>query len=88
MKLSGWRVRIWLHFTAWLPNMAGTTCCYLNAEGYKELGGIISKALLGKTVPADEKLAGIYSAVEDKNWHWHNRFRATDGNDIWGTADP
>jgi len=19
-----------------------------------------------------------------KTWHWHNRYRATDGNDIWG----
>ncbi|NBP81319.1 hypothetical protein EBU58_11525, partial [bacterium] len=25
-----------------------------------------------------------YDAVTDKNWHWHNRYRATDGNDIWG----
>ena len=24
-------------------------------------------------------------AVLDKNWHWHNRFRATDGNDVWGS---
>ena len=35
-------------------------------------------------MPVDEKLAGLYSAVQDKNWHWHNRYRATDGNDIWG----
>ena len=20
----------------------------------------------------------------DKNWHWFNRYRATDGNDVWG----
>ena len=33
---------------------------------------------------ADDKLADIYAAVQDKNWHWHNRYRATDGNDIWG----
>jgi mono/diheme cytochrome c family protein len=24
-------------------------------------------------------------AVKDKNWHWHNRYRAVDGNDIWGS---
>ncbi|MEO0416794.1 MAG: PVC-type heme-binding CxxCH protein, partial [Verrucomicrobiota bacterium] len=26
----------------------------------------------------------IAQAVQDKNWHWFNRYRATDGNDIWG----
>ncbi len=57
---------------------------HLNADGYRKLSQIISQALLGKTVPADETLADIYAAVEDKNWHWHNRYHATDGNDIWG----
>ena len=57
---------------------------HLNADGYRKLADIISKALLGKTVAADEKLADIYKTVEDKNWHWHNRYRATDGNDVWG----
>jgi putative heme-binding domain-containing protein len=57
---------------------------HLNAKGYQKLAEMISQALLGKTVPADEKLAGLYAAIQDKNWHWHNRYRATDGNDIWG----
>jgi len=57
---------------------------HLNADGYWELAGIISEALLGKPAPARADLAGVYAAVEDKNWHWHNRYRATDGNDIWG----
>ena len=57
---------------------------HLNANGYQKLAGIISKALLGKTSPPQDKLAGLYAAVKDKNWHWHNRYRATDGNDIWG----
>jgi len=57
---------------------------HLNAEGYKKLAGMISHALLGKAAPEGDKLAGIYAAIEDKNWHWHNRYRATDGNDIWG----
>ncbi len=62
---------------------------HLNAEGYKQLANIISDALLGKTVAIDAmadngKLAAIYKAVEDKNWNWHNRYHATDGNDIWG----
>ena len=57
---------------------------HLNAEGYKKLAGIMSQALLGKTPPTEEQLADLYAAVEDKNWHWHNRYHATDGNDIWG----
>ena len=57
---------------------------HLNAAGYRELANIISKALLGKPAPAGETLANVYAAVQDKNWHWHNRYRATDGNDIWG----
>jgi len=58
--------------------------CHLNDAGYRKLADIISRALLGKTVPADGDLGPVYAAVADKNWHWHNRFRATDGNDIWG----
>ncbi len=57
---------------------------HLNEEGYKQLAEVVSKSLLGKTIPLGDQLAGIYSAVQEKNWHWHNRYRATDGNDIWG----
>lgn len=58
---------------------------HLNERGYQELAGIISESLLGKSVAIDEKLDALYKAIEDKNWHWHNRYRATDGNDVWGT---
>jgi len=58
---------------------------HLNARGYGELANMISKSLLGKPAPPQESLSEIYSAVEDKNWHWHNRYRATDGNDVWGS---
>lgn len=57
---------------------------HLNEDGYKHLAGIISQALLDKPAPAEDQLAKLYAAVEDKNWHWHNRYHATDGNDIWG----
>lgn len=59
--------------------------CHLNDVGYRRLADIISHALLGKTVAASVDLSPVHAAVADKNWHWHNRFRATDGNDIWGT---
>ena len=58
---------------------------HLNASGYQKLAEIISQALLGKSVAIDDTMTGVYDAVQDKNWHWHNRYRATDGNDIWGS---
>jgi len=57
---------------------------HLSADGYRELAGIVSKALLEKDAPASTSVEELYKAIEDKNWHWHNRYRATDGNDIWG----
>ncbi|MDG1872781.1 MAG: GDSL-type esterase/lipase family protein [Mariniblastus sp.] len=57
---------------------------HLNAKGYEELAGIISESLLAKASPQRDGLASIYDAVKDKNWHWHNRYHATDGNDVWG----
>ena len=57
---------------------------HLNEAGYRKLADIISQALLGRTVATGDKLADIRAAVKDKNWHWHSRYRATDGNDVWG----
>ncbi len=57
---------------------------HLNANGYQKLAEIISNALLAKTPPQQDKLTDVYAAVKDKNWHWHNRYHATDGNDVWG----
>ncbi len=57
---------------------------HLNSMGYRQLSDVISLALLGNPAPNDSRLDGIFKAVQDKNWHWHNRYRATDGNDIWG----
>ncbi len=58
---------------------------HLNDAGYRELASIISERLLGKPAPSQDALRPIYDSVLDKNWHWHNRYRATDGNDIWGS---
>lgn len=58
---------------------------HLNGEGYRQLAGIISQGLLNKPMPATDLVESVYAAIEDKNWHWHNRYRATDGNDIWGS---
>ena len=58
---------------------------HLNAAGYEKLADVMSQALVSKPAPPKDSLAGIYAAIEDKNWHWHNRYRATDGNDVWGS---
>lgn len=58
---------------------------HLSAKGYQRLAGIISRRLLGAKAPPANSLTAVYEAVEDKNWHWHNRYRATDGNDVWGS---
>ncbi|MDC3335608.1 GDSL-type esterase/lipase family protein [Opitutales bacterium] len=57
---------------------------HLNAEGNRLLAEIIAKAMLGKDIPANDGLLKIKEAIHKKNWTWHNRYRATDGNDIWG----
>jgi len=58
---------------------------HLNEEGYRLIGEVIAEALIGEKVTADQSLAPLRESVLDKNWNWHNRYRATDGNDVWGT---
>ncbi|WP_390620867.1 PVC-type heme-binding CxxCH protein [Thalassoglobus neptunius] len=58
---------------------------HLNALGYRKLADVIAEQLTGEPSTNDENLPLVYETVEDKNWHWHNRYRATDGNDIWGS---
>ena len=58
---------------------------HLNANGYRKLADVIAEQLVGESATGGDSLSMVYQAVEDKNWHWHNRYRATDGNDIWGS---
>ncbi|WP_153556406.1 PVC-type heme-binding CxxCH protein [Roseimaritima sediminicola] len=57
---------------------------HLNGDGYRQLALIIAEQLLGKEVEITPEMQPVFEAINDKNWHWHNRYRATDGNDIWG----
>lgn len=57
---------------------------HLNEDGNRKIAEVIAKALLGKEVTASPSHEELRQAVLDKNWHWHNRYRAVDGNDIWG----
>lgn len=57
---------------------------HLNEEGNRQVAEVIAQALLGKRTRATGSLEPLRTAILDKNWHWFNRFRATDGNDVWG----
>ena len=61
---------------------------HLNAEGNRLLAEVIAEQLLGKKVAATPDLEPLRQAVLDKNWHWFKRYRAPDGNDIWGSRAP
>ncbi|MDX1946625.1 MAG: GDSL-type esterase/lipase family protein [Pirellulaceae bacterium] len=57
---------------------------HLSAEGNRQLAEIIATALLGKPIRATSSLESLRSVVRDKDLYWNNRYRARDGNDIWG----
>ncbi len=59
---------------------------HLNHAGNRAIAEVIVGRLLGRHPQVDENtLEAVRQAVLDKNWHWFNRFRTTDGNDVWGT---
>ena len=57
---------------------------HLNSDGNRKIGEVIAGALLNKKIEASPSHQPLREAVLDKNWQWHNRYRAVDGNDIWG----
>lgn len=57
---------------------------HLTEEGNRQLAEVIAQALLGKEVTASPSHEELRKAVRDKDLHWHARFRARDGNDVWG----
>jgi len=59
---------------------------HLNAAGNRAVGQLLAEGLVGVLPDTDEaRLEAVRAAVVDKNWHWFNRYRATDGNDVWGS---
>ena len=58
---------------------------HLSEEGNRQLAEVIAKELLGKPVSASLSLDLLRQAVLDKDLHWWNRYRASDGNDVWGS---
>lgn len=57
---------------------------HLSAEGNRQLSEVIAKALLGREVTASASLEELREAVMEKDLHWNARYRARDGNDVWG----
>jgi lysophospholipase L1-like esterase len=58
---------------------------HLSTDGNRQIAQVIVRALLGKSPRTDDGVEAVRTAVLDKNWYWFNRYRATDGNDVWGT---
>jgi putative membrane-bound dehydrogenase-like protein len=58
---------------------------HLSEEGNRQLAEVIAQSLFEKPVSASRALESLRQAVLDKNLHWWNRYRASDGNDIWGS---
>lgn len=58
---------------------------HLLPDGNRQLGEVITSAISGKKVASSPTLEPLRQAVIDKDWYWHNRYRAADGNDIWGS---
>jgi azurin/lysophospholipase L1-like esterase/glucose/arabinose dehydrogenase len=57
---------------------------HLNALGNRHVAQVIAEGLLGKTVKVEDDMEKLRRSVTYKNWFWFNRYRATDGNDVWG----
>lgn len=57
---------------------------HMTAEGNRLLAEVIARALLGKQVSASPSMEELREAVVDKDMHWNARYRARDGNDVWG----
>ena len=57
---------------------------HLNERGDRHLAKIITAALLGPKAVEKSPSKALREAVKDKDWHWFHRYRATDGNDVWG----
>ncbi|MDG1498745.1 MAG: GDSL-type esterase/lipase family protein [Planctomycetota bacterium] len=74
------------HFTMMAKEPSTINGVHLNEAGNRVVGQLIARSLYGgDTTRTEAELQAIRAAVLDKNWHWFNRYRATDGNDVWGS---
>ena len=57
---------------------------HLTEEGNRQIAEVIATAFAGNRVSASMSMEPLRNAVLDKDNHWNNRYRARDGNDVWG----
>jgi glucose/arabinose dehydrogenase/lysophospholipase L1-like esterase len=58
---------------------------HLNTEGNRQIAQVIDRALFGDPPPHQEAyLKKLREAVADKDFHWFNRYRVTDGYSTYG----
>jgi glucose/arabinose dehydrogenase/azurin/lysophospholipase L1-like esterase len=58
---------------------------HLNADGDRRIAEVIDRALFGQAAaPRESYLTTLRQAVLDKNFHWFNRYRTTDGFATFG----
>ncbi|MFO1481973.1 MAG: PVC-type heme-binding CxxCH protein [Verrucomicrobiaceae bacterium] len=68
--------------TKGLPEGSTLDGLYVTTTGDKAIAEAAFKALTGKDAPqVNEKLR---SAILDKNWEWHQRYRTVDGYNVYG----
>lgn len=59
---------------------------HLGTEGNRQIAEVIVEELIGRSPSAEgARVETVRAAVLEKNWHWFNRYRTTDGNDVWGS---
>ncbi len=59
---------------------------HLNREGNRRIAEVIVRGLLRSSPSGNTaRVEAVRAAVLEKNRYWYNRYRATDGNDVWGS---
>jgi glucose/arabinose dehydrogenase/lysophospholipase L1-like esterase/azurin len=56
---------------------------HLSEEGYKLLAPIMYQAIFG-TEPPTGDFEKLRTAINEKNWQWHARYRTVDGYNVYG----
>ena len=57
---------------------------HLTEDGNRQIAEVIATAFAGQKVRSSMSMERLRAAVLDKDNHWNNRYRARDGNDVWG----
>lgn len=57
---------------------------HLSEVGYEFISTVLAKSLFGGKKIDEQFFKSTYAAVLDKDWHWFQRYRVTDGYSIFG----